>query len=72
MTTMVRLAEKGLLRIVDKAGLANCYAPAENREEFISNTVEHILAIFTKEFPEESQAYLSDTSHKRDKKRKFK
>ena len=27
MTTMVRLSEKGLLRIVDRAGLANCVPP---------------------------------------------
>jgi predicted transcriptional regulator len=59
MTTMVRLAEKGLLRIVDKAGLANCYAPAETREQFISHTVAHILRIFTTEFPKESQSFLS-------------
>jgi predicted transcriptional regulator len=59
MTTMVRLAEKGLLRIVDKAGLANCYAPAETRDQFISHTVAHILKIFTTEFSKESQSYLS-------------
>jgi predicted transcriptional regulator len=59
MTTMVRLAEKGLLRIVDKAGLANCYAPAETREQFVSHTVAHILKIFTGEFPKESQSFLS-------------
>ena len=68
MTTMVRLAEKGLLRIVDKAGLANCYVPQESREEFIRNTVAHILEIFTKEFPQESKAFLAEgTSRKSDK-----
>ena len=35
MTTMVRLSEKGLLKIVDKAGLANCYVPEADRETFI-------------------------------------
>jgi predicted transcriptional regulator len=60
MTTMVRLAEKGLLRIVDKAGLANCYSPAENREEFIRNTVARVLEIFITEFPNEAQRYLSN------------
>lgn len=59
MTTMVRLAEKGLLRIVDKAGLANCYTPAETREEFISNAVARVFIVFMKEFPEESQRALS-------------
>jgi predicted transcriptional regulator len=69
MTTMVRLAEKGLLRIVDKAGLANCYAPAEKREEFIENTVARILDIFTSEFPEEAQRFLSQPApRKADKK----
>lgn len=34
MTTMVRLAEKGILRIVDKAGLANCYTPELSRDDF--------------------------------------
>jgi len=68
MTTMVRLAEKGLLRIVDKAGLANCYSPAESREQFITNTVAHILRIFTVEFPKESQSFLSGTGRKSEKK----
>lgn len=62
MTTMVRLSEKGILRIVDKVGLANCYAPSEGREEFIRNTVEHILAIFTEEFPQQSKAFLTNPS----------
>jgi predicted transcriptional regulator len=68
MTTMVRLAEKGLLRIVDKAGLANCYSPQEGREEFIRNTVAHILEIFTKEFPQESKAFFQDGGRKAEKK----
>ena len=59
MTTMVRLAEKGLLRIVDRAGLANCYAPVEGREDFIRNAVAMVLDIFVKEFPEASTSYLS-------------
>src|SRR5579884_2296932 len=48
MTTMVRLSEKGLLRIVDKAGLANCYTPAETRDQFIQNAVDRVLSIFVK------------------------
>jgi predicted transcriptional regulator len=68
MTTMVRLAEKGLLRIVDKVGLANCYAPAEGKAEFIRNTVARILEIFTKEFPSESQWYFEHGARKSDKK----
>src|SRR5271155_2810834 len=68
MTTMVRLAEKGLLKIVDKAGLANCYAPAETREQFISHMVAHILEIFTSEFPKESQRYLAQPSGRKTEK----
>ncbi|MDR3616693.1 MAG: BlaI/MecI/CopY family transcriptional regulator [Candidatus Obscuribacterales bacterium] len=58
MTTMVRLNEKGILKIVDKTGLANCYIPVENREQFISNAVSRVLEIFTKEFPKESASFL--------------
>jgi predicted transcriptional regulator len=69
MTTMVRLAEKGMLRIVDKVGLANCYTPSESKAEFIRNTVARILQIFTKEFPSESQWFFSEqASRKPDKK----
>jgi predicted transcriptional regulator len=57
MTTMVRLAEKGLLKVVDKAGLANCYVPAETRDQFIKNAVDRVLNIFYKEFPEESMQF---------------
>ncbi len=71
MTTMVRLAEKGLLRIVDKQGLANCYSPVEEREEFIKNAVGRVLNIFLSEFPKESQAFLDDyKSGKRPSERK--
>jgi len=70
MTTMVRLAEKGLLRIVDKAGLANCYSPAENREEFIRNTVARVLEIFITEFPTEAQRYLSSPASTKSSKAK--
>ena len=58
MTTMVRLAEKGLLKIVDRAGLANCYAPVESRTEFIRNAVARVLNIFISEFPAESKEFL--------------
>ncbi len=58
MTTMVRLSEKGLLKIVDKAGLANCYSPENDREEFISNSVDHVLETFFDEFPTECKSFL--------------
>lgn len=59
MTTMVRLAEKGILRIVDKAGLANCYTPEQSKEEFIGGIVDKVLGIFLDEFPKESNQFLS-------------
>jgi predicted transcriptional regulator len=64
MTTMVRLAEKGMLRIVDKAGLANCYAPSETREEFLQNAVARVLDIFIKDFPDEANQFLEDYANK--------
>lgn len=65
MTTMVRLSEKGLLKIVDKAGLANCYSPVEDREDFIKNAVGRVLDIFFEEFPDESAAYLAEATRRR-------
>ena len=59
MTTMVRLSEKGLLKIVDKAGLANCYVPESDRETFIRNSVEHVLDIFFSEFPDECSEFVA-------------
>lgn len=67
MTTMVRLAEKGLLKIVDRAGLANCYAPVESRSEFIKNAVSRVLNIFLSDFPAESQEFLDSYSRKSDR-----
>lgn len=69
MTTMVRLSEKGLLKIVDKAGLANCYVPEADRETFIRNSVEHVLDIFFSEFPDECSEFVAGMmSRKRPKK----
>ncbi len=65
MTTMARLAEKGILKIVDKTGLANCYVPAENRDQFLTNAVGRVLEIFTKEFPRESAQFLDKYSAKK-------
>jgi len=59
MTTMVRLSEKELLKIVDKVGLANCYTPAQTRDEFISSSVDHVLEIFFKEFPDECKDFVA-------------
>ena len=59
MTTMVRLAEKGLLKVLDRVGLANCYAPTESRDQFTKNAVDRVLSIFLKEFPDESMQFYS-------------
>ncbi|MGD9681502.1 MAG: BlaI/MecI/CopY family transcriptional regulator [Candidatus Obscuribacterales bacterium] len=59
MTTMVRLSEKELLKIVDKVGLANCYTPAQTRDEFIRSSVDHVLEIFFKEFPDECKDFVA-------------
>lgn len=59
MTTMVRLAEKGILRIVDKAGLANCYTPELSRDDFTQVVVSRVLDIFFEEFPDESVHYMN-------------
>src|SRR5580692_1600400 len=67
MTTMVRLAEKGLLKIVDRAGLANCYAPVEMRSEFIKNAVSRVLNIFITDFPAESHEFLENNKSKLEK-----
>ena len=64
MTTMVRLSEKGLLKIVDKIGQANCYMPEYDREEFINTAVNMILEIFTSQFPKESQEFLDQMQAK--------
>lgn len=58
MTTMVRLAEKGILRIVDKAGLANCYTPEFTKDEFRQTVVAKVLEIFFDEYPQESNLFL--------------
>jgi predicted transcriptional regulator len=65
MTTMVRLSEKGLLKIVDKAGLANCYSPADNRDEFIRKSVFWVLKQFSREFPHECQEYFAKAKAKK-------
>ena len=58
MTTMVRLSEKELLNIVDKAGLANVYVPRYNREQFIEEAVKQILKSLAEEYPRETLNYF--------------
>lgn len=70
MTTMVRLYEKGILRIVDKVGLANCYAPEQSRDEFVQGVVSKVLDIFLEDFPEESEYFLNHRKPARSSARK--
>jgi predicted transcriptional regulator len=62
MTTMVRLREKGILKDVDKAGLAICYAPEQSRDTFLQNVVSKVLGIFLDQFPDECESYLAKKS----------
>lgn len=65
MTTMVRLSEKEILKIVGHVGLANCYAPVQQRTQFIANAVYRVLDIFTKEFPKEADLFWQKYSSKK-------
>lgn len=60
MTTMFRLDQKGILRIVDKVGLANCYIPEKSRDEFIQDIVSKVLEIFFEQFPDECEHYVAN------------
>lgn len=64
MTTMARLAEKGLLKIIGQDRLAHCYVPDKTREDFVRDAVARVLAKFMREFPEESQAALAKIKSK--------
>ena len=69
MTTMVRLEQKGILRIVDKVGLANCYTPEQSRDEFIQGVVTKVMSIFLEQFPEECDYYLNNKKPSRSAKK---
>lgn len=69
MTTMVRLAEKGILKIVDKAGLANCYVPEQSRDEFVQGLVSKVMEIFFDQFPDECDYYLANRKAPRSSKK---
>ncbi|HEY9682145.1 MAG TPA: BlaI/MecI/CopY family transcriptional regulator [Oculatellaceae cyanobacterium] len=69
MTTMARLAEKGILRLTDKSGLANNYTPLESKQEFVTNAVARVLDIFTKEFPKESALFFEKYNGRKTEKR---
>ena len=59
MTTMTRLATKGLLER-DTAGLAHRYRPAVSRDLYARDTVEGVLSWLLDRYPEPAAAYLAD------------
>ncbi len=59
MTTMTRLASKGLL-LRDTAALAHRYRPAVSREHYARSTVEGVMDWLLDRFPEPAAAYLAD------------
>lgn len=59
MTTMSRLAAKGLLSR-DTGGLAHRYRPAVSRDRYARSTVEHVLTWLLDRYPEPAAAYLAD------------
>jgi predicted transcriptional regulator len=59
MTTMSRLATKGLL-VRDTGGLAHRYRAAVSREKYARSTVEGVMGWLMDRFPEPAAAYLAD------------
>jgi predicted transcriptional regulator len=59
MTTMSRLATKGLLDR-DTAGLAHRYRPAISREHYARSAVGDVLSWLLERYPEPAVAYLAD------------
>lgn len=57
MTTMARLASKGLL-IRDTSGLAHRYRPALTREEYARTTVHSVVDWLVDSFPEPAMSYF--------------
>jgi predicted transcriptional regulator len=59
MTTMGRLASKGLLQR-DTAGLAHRYRPAVSRERYATSAVGDVLTWLLDRYPEPAAAYLAE------------
>ena len=59
MTTMSRLASKGLLTR-DTASLAHRYRPAVSRDRYARTAVEDVLSWLLERYPEPAAAYLAD------------
>lgn len=59
MTTMARLASKGLLER-DTSGLAHRYRPAVSRDEYADSTVTSVIDWLVHSFPEPAMRYFVD------------
>ena len=59
MTTMTRLAAKGLLRR-DTDSLAHRYRPAVPRDEYARATVSNVVAWLVERYPEPAASYLAE------------
>jgi predicted transcriptional regulator len=59
MTTMTRLAGKGLL-VRDTTGLAHRYRAVVSRESYARSTLGSVLAWLLERYPEPSAAYLAE------------
>lgn len=57
MTTMTRLASKGMLHR-DTSGLAHRYRPAISREEYADSTVTSVVDWLVERFPEPALSYF--------------
>ena len=59
MTTMTRLAAKGLL-VRDTSGLAHRYRPVVSREHYARSTMSNVLSWLLERYPEPSASYLAE------------
>lgn len=59
MTTMARLADKGVL-VKDASGLAHRYRPALSREEYARSTVHSVVDWLVRSYPEPALSYFVD------------
>ena len=59
MTTMTRLATKGLLRR-DTAGLAHRYRPAVSQDSYLRSALGRVLTWALERYPEPAASYLAE------------
>lgn len=59
MTTMTRLAAKGLLER-DTSALAHVYRPAVSRDSYLRGTLDRVLSWALERYPEPAASYLAE------------